>query len=174
VLTQEQQDSHAVQYKPGCAAYTYCKQTKQKFCLTKLLCRQKKVKPALLVACVLCTLNACLSAVSRCYHMTVALLLFKPRVIQSFGTICSFNLRARRREAQAADIADAPQSTQDAQQHSRPAFDAATISVTTEPWLGHPTVQSLSTPFAKASDQHQVMTAMGRSLAMAATRMLSS
>jgi len=65
-------------------------------------------------------------------------------------------LQARHQETQAAD---APQSIQLAQQHLRPAFGAATVSVTTKPWIGHPAVQSMPTLLARASDQHQVMTA---------------
>ncbi|KAL0020750.1 hypothetical protein WJX77_008961 [Trebouxia sp. C0004] len=46
---QEPQDSHAVQPKPGCAGQTYCKQTKQKFCFTKLLSSKQKGRPKHLI-----------------------------------------------------------------------------------------------------------------------------
>jgi hypothetical protein len=170
VLTQGKEQTHEVQHKSGCAAQTYCKQTKQKSCLIKLLCCKKKVRNTC-AACRLCPVHTGILLICqlRCYYdssyMIAALLPFKPRVIQSFGTICS--LQARHHEAQAADIVDAPQSTQDAQ-HSKPTFGAATCSVTKKPWIGHPAVQSRPTSFARASDQHQVMTAKGRSLAVAA------
>jgi len=171
VLTQGKQETHEVQHKSGCAAQTYCKQTKQKSCLIKLLCRKKKVRDTC-AACRLCPVHTEILLVCqlRCYcnsnYMIAALLPFKPRVIQSFGTI--YSLQARHHKAQAADIVNAPQSTQDAQQHSKPAFGAAAVSVTTTPWIGHPAVQSRPTPFARAAGQHQVMTAKGRSLAVAA------
>jgi len=82
VLTQEQQDSHAVQYKPGCAAYTYCKQTKQKFCFTKLLSRKRKVKNTI-AACRLCPVahRVLASVGAKCCYVIGALLHFKPRIV---------------------------------------------------------------------------------------------
>ena len=107
--------------------------------------------PALLVACVLC------NCVLACLLTQSVVIRLVPSFISSpdsLGTICP--LQASHQGTQAADAAP---SIQVAQQHKRPAFGAATASVTTKPWIGHPAVQSTPSLLARASFQHQVMTA---------------